>query len=90
MKYMVQDGQVVEAIQFLATQASFDAIMNLGVHHSQWKAGPMDEDCFYIEELYAGYRKVGNGDWVVKDEGGRFWTIPNAVFERVCKPVECV
>jgi len=61
---------IVNAVQFLATQASWDALVSeLGFCYKDWDPGPMGEECFFLI-TQDGNVKVHKGDWVIKDDKG--------------------
>ncbi len=68
---------VVEAVQWNATQVSFDAIMAMGL--TKWKPGSMRGDTFTIETL-EGDHLVSKGDWVIRGVAGEFYPCKPDIF----------
>ena len=77
----------VEAEQFLATAESFSAIVNLGIHHSQWREGEIGGDYFFITTP-SGEVKVSKGDWVIKGVNGEFYPCKPDIFEKTYDCIE--
>ena len=77
MKYR-KKPVVIEAVQWDATQAAWDAIMSMG--DVPWKSGEMDSKTFIIETL-EGDHLVSLGDYVIRGVKGEFYPCKPDIFE---------
>ena len=76
---------VVEAVQFLATRESFDAILAMGLRN--WKPGEMGTDTFIIETL-EGDHLVRKDDYIIKGIKGEFYPCKPDIFEMTYEKVK--
>lgn len=76
---------VIEAVQFLATGESFDAILAMGLRN--WKPGEMGAGAFIIEAPEGDYLVLKN-DYIIKDAMGKFYPCKPDMFETVYEKVE--
>jgi len=76
---------VIEAEQWMATQASWDAIMAMGT--VPWKPGPIGGDSFLIHTL-EGDHLASQGDWIIKGVNGEFYPCKPDIFEKTYEAVE--
>lgn len=77
MKYR-KKPVIIEAIQWLGTQQSFDDILAMGLRH--WTAGVMGTNTFNIQTL-EGYHLASKGDWIIKGIKGEFYPCKPDIFE---------
>ncbi len=76
MKYK-KKPVVIEAVQFLATRESFNAILAMGLRN--WKPGKMGTDTFTIETL-EGDHLVQKNDYIIKGVKDEFYPCKPAIF----------
>ena len=76
---------VIEAVQFLATRESFDAILAMGLRN--WKPGEMGTDTFIIETL-EGDHLARKDDYIIKGVKGEFYPCKPDIFEMTYELVE--
>jgi hypothetical protein len=84
MKYR-KKPVVVEAVQWMATKQSWDAIMELG--DIRWKPGEMGSDTFLIETI-EGDHLVRKGDFVIRGVKGEFYPCKPNIFAATYEPAE--
>lgn len=75
---------VVEAVQFLATGESFDAILAMGLRN--WQPGEMGTDTFIMETPVGDYL-VRKNDYIIKGMRGEFYLCKPDVFEATYEKV---
>lgn len=75
---------IVEAVQFLATRESFDAILAMGLRN--WKPGEMGTNTFIIETL-EGDHLVRKDDYIIKGVKGEFYPCKPDIFEMTYEKV---
>lgn len=78
---------VIEAVQFLATKASFDAIMAMG--SISWSPREMGSETFIVTTL-EGDLLVRKGDWVIRGVQGEFYLCKPDIFEATYESAENV
>jgi hypothetical protein len=81
---------VIEAVQWTATKASFDAILAMG--EIPWKPGEMGSETFivttFIVTTLEGDHLVRKGDWVIRGVKGEFYPCKPDIFAATYEPVE--
>ena len=77
MKYKTKPVEI-EAVQWLATQQSFDEILAMG--NMKWRCGDMGSDTFIIKTL-EGEHIASKGDFIIKGLKGEFYPCKPDIFE---------
>lgn len=81
-----RNGREVVAAQFLATKESFDNIIDL--KGMKWRPGVMGTKSFIIEDGDKGEEwETSHTDWVIKNEWGKFYSVPSRSFDNVYEAV---
>lgn len=75
---------VIDAVQWEATQKSWEEISNLGC---PTKPGEMGSESFLIPTL-EGDMKASKGDYIIKGVNGEFYPCKPDIFEKTYEPVE--
>lgn len=70
---------VIEAVQWVGSQESFDAILALG--DIEWESGPIGSYAFFIKTL-EGQHIASKGDWIIKGVNGEFYPCKPDIFEK--------
>ncbi|MDP2683613.1 MAG: hypothetical protein Q8P20_01025 [bacterium] len=68
---------VIEAVQWLATKASFEEILSMG--NIKWSPGDMGSGTFFIKTL-EGNHFVQKGDYIIKGVQGEFYSCKSDIF----------
>jgi hypothetical protein len=76
-KFNNKYGRIVEAIQWNATQESWDDLMRMGLR--DWEPGEMGSNTFYIKALGDKYL-ISYGDWIIKDVQGKIYPCKPDIF----------
>jgi len=84
MKYR-KKPVVIEAVQWHATQESWDAVLALGLE--EWRPGETDSDSFYVCTL-EGDHKATKGDYIIQGIQGEIYPCKPDIFEATYEPVE--
>lgn len=84
MKYKTKPVEI-EAIQWLGTKQSFDAILAMG--NVRWRAGVMGTYTFIIETL-EGEHIASKGDYIIKGLKGEYYPCKPDIFEVKYEPID--
>lgn len=78
MPFFRKKPVTIEAVQWLGTKASWDAILTMGL--VSWQPGDMGSDSFIIQTL-EGDHLARKGDWIIKGVKGEFYPCKPDIFE---------
>lgn len=94
MKYKMK-LYAVDAVQWLSTTESFEAIKAMGLKDSDWEPGEMGSKSFIIKKskdsahgLISSREVVRYGMWVIKDDEGEFFVCRDDTFQDIYEPLE--